>query len=1025
MRLTAVFFFFFVPFFAFTQVESPYIQNFTNKVYGKNSNPEIYAVVQDKENVILAGTSNGVLVYNGAGWKFVGVKNGSHVTALARTADGRIMVGGIGEFGELKKSKTGAYVYRSFSENDKLTETVWRVHCIGDETYFQTESAIYVYKGSKRRQTLRAETSFHLSFLLNERLFVRQRQKGLYVYKDKVLKLIDASEKMKNEGLFALFKSGRRKYFFRDDFSKNPLESSIYGGIRLRDGNYAINTLSDGVFILDRKFRVLFQYNEATGLADNDVKQVYQGSDGNLWLATNNGLSYIEYKSDLSFYSDVHGLEGDVQDVFLQRGSDRLYIATTKGIYLKSAGSVQKLNIQASSWEFYPHGNKLYAATSMGIAEISGSQVSIRKIGAYNNLCFFRGAFVLSGGNGIEFCNPQFQRISSYDLPLNRTLKMLEDPQRGELWIGTIGVGLVRIRPDLSLEIYDNMMDGLNTAWIKPLLTPEKEIVFATKDGLQRFVYEEEVNQSLPDSLKNNPDYSRGIFEPFGTGDEISELFTFRNKPMAVILNEIKIRKNNSLNNSPYSFLDLGRINQVKVIDRDLYICTSDGLTVIGKDLEPYQNNFKLSFEQILSGNEPLSLHASPEIAFYKNKLSFKLKAPSYLHSSQVRFRYRMDEEQEYWSAYSANRTISFSRLSEGTYTVYIQAETSLGEQSNIIRYTFTIAPPWYRTFYAYAAYAIILLLSFWGAIKMSRRRLEQKNRELEEVVRERTSEVVRQKHEIEEKHKEITDSINYAERIQTALMMSDEHWEALAEDHFILFKPRDVVSGDFYWAYHNEDYAVWTAADCTGHGVPGAFMSMLGIGLLNEIVIEGKNFEPDRILSLLRFKIIKALQQRGGTEERKDGMDISLCCLNKRKGTVSYAGANNPLILITRNEEKAKSFGDDKMISLNGRFLVTLTADKMPVGKYVDDERPFTKKEFALDPEDLFFSFSDGFQDQFGGPDGKKYMIKRFKMFLMTQLHNDMKKLKAELEKEFQQWLKDGNAEQIDDVCIVGVRIS
>lgn len=1025
MRLSALVLFLLSSFFAFSQPESPYIQNFTNKVYGKNSNPEIYAVVQDRENVILAGTSNGVLIYNGSSWKFVGVRSGSHVTALVKTQDGRILVGGLAEFGELRKTARGNYVYHSFSQKDQLNETVWRVHSIGGESFFQTESAVYIYKGSKRTQVIRAQTSFHLSFELHERFYVRQRQKGLYVYKDKQLKLIDASEKMKNEGLFALFKPGlSRKYFFRDDFGSTPLESSIYGGIRLSDGNYAINTLSDGVYILDRQFNVRFHYNQATGLMDNDVKQVYQGSDGNLWLATNNGLSYIEYKSDLSFYSSIHGLEGDVQDVFLH-ASGELYVATTKGIYLKSGKGLQKLAINFPSWEFYKYNDRLFAATSGGIVEINGNAVSLKKVGNYNNLCFFEGHFVLSGGNGIEFCSPQFGRLSSYDLPLNRTLKMQEDTKRKELWIGTIGVGLVRIKSDLSMEIYDNMMDGLNTAWIKPLLTADQELVFATKDGLQRFVYEEEVRKSLPDSLKNNPDYSRGIFEPFGTADEISELFVFRKNRMAVILNEIKITKENSLYNSPYSFLDLGRINTVKVFDKDVYICTSDGLTVINSRMKPYKSDFKLSFEQILYNGQPLALNASPALNYERNTLVFKLKAPSFLHSSHVKFRYKMSGEQDNWSNFSGNRTINFSRLYEGSYTIYIQAETSLGEQSNILAYSFTITPPWYRTIYAYLFYLLILVLSFWFAIKVSRRRLEQKNRELENIVQERTREVVRQKHEIEEKHKEITDSINYAERIQTALMMSDEHWDALAEDYFILFRPRDVVSGDFYWAYQNEDYAVWTAADCTGHGVPGAFMSMLGIGFLNEIVIEGKNFAPAQILSLLRSKIIKALQQKGSTEERKDGMDIALCCWDKRSNTVKFAGANNPLILITENEKKALSLGDEKMMSHNGRFLVTITADKMPVGKYVNDERPFTETEFALDAGDLLFSFSDGFPDQFGGPDGKKYMIKRFKTFLLTQQAETMQHLKSALEKEFEQWLKEGNAEQIDDVCVVGVRIN
>lgn len=1025
MRIFSFLFFLLFTVSAFSQVESPYIQNFTNKVYGKNSNPEIYAVVQDNNNSIIAGTSNGVLVYNGNYWKFVGVKQGAHVISLNKTKSGKIMLGSVGDFGELVKNDKGIYHYTSYCKKEKITSTVWRVHTVGEDSYFQTDSDIFVFNKGEKKAKIKAETSFHLSFEIDGKVYVRQRNKGLYVINGTSLQIVDESFKMKTEGLFTLFQQKKQlRYFFRDDFSTNPLESSIYGGITLRDGNYALNTLSDGVYILDPTFKVKFHYNQATGLSDNDVKQIYQGSDGNLWAATNNGLSYIEYQSDLSFYNDKHGLNGDVNDVILFSANKQTYFASSKGVFLKTETGIEKLGINSPAWEFIEQNKRLFVATSLGVFEIKGKESTLKKAGVCNNIGYFQNQFVLSGPSGIEFCDGNFKTTKLYEVPINRSLKIQLDKKRNELWIGTIGSGLYRIKSDLSLEVYDDVFDGLNISWIKPIFHNNK-LVFATKDGLQSFVYEEEIMKSLPDSLKNNSDFNRGIFEPVGPKDEISETTRFRNQNLVVILNEIKRQSGVSFFNTAYSFLDFGRINSIKNLsDGNLYICTSEGVTVIEKNATVYQSDFKLSIDYIRSKTKSLRLNLSEAISFSENDLKFNLNAPLFFHSSKVRFRYKMTDEQDDWSSLSLNRSLSFPKLFEGTYTIYIQAENSFGEKSNVLKYTFTISPPWYRTIYAYLFYLIVLIFSFWFAIKISKRRLQRKNEELEEIVKERTHEIELQKEEIEEKHKEITDSINYAERIQTALMMSDEHWEGFAKDYFILFKPRDVVSGDFYWAYQNDDFAIWTAADCTGHGVPGAFMSMLGIGFLNEIVIEGKNTEPAEILNLLRSKIIKALMQKGSAEERKDGMDISLCCWDKKANTVKFAGANNPLILITENEEKANSFGDDKLLNHNGKFLVTVPADKMPVGKFINDEKSFSQKEFILDKNDLFFSFSDGFQDQFGGQDGKKYMIKRLKTFLLMQDLAKVSDFKSLLENEFNVWIKEGNTEQVDDVCIVGIQL-
>ena len=261
-----------------------------------------------------------------------------------------------------------------------------------------------------------------------------------------------------------------------------------------------------------------------------------------------------------------------------------------------------------------------------------------------------------------------------------------------------------------------------------------------------------------------------------------------------------------------------------------------------------------------------------------------------------------------------------------------------------------------------------------------------------------------KQKVVIEEKQQEISDSINYAKRIQDAMMTSSVYLVDTLPKSFIFFKPKDVVSGDFYWIHKDQEENIFfTVADCTGHGVPGAFMSMIGTSLLNEIIIEKGIKETDKILNEMRAQIIKSLgQEEEGAQ--KDGMDISLCKLNMKNKTVEFSGAHNSLIHIS------------------GEELKTYRGDHQPVGLLLGDKKPFTKHKLKLKKDDILYIYSDGYQDQFGGERGKKYMAANFKKQLLKISSKDEKEQLKLLSKDFSTWIQD--YEQIDDVCVMGVRI-
>jgi serine phosphatase RsbU (regulator of sigma subunit) len=256
----------------------------------------------------------------------------------------------------------------------------------------------------------------------------------------------------------------------------------------------------------------------------------------------------------------------------------------------------------------------------------------------------------------------------------------------------------------------------------------------------------------------------------------------------------------------------------------------------------------------------------------------------------------------------------------------------------------------------------------------------------------------------VEEKNKEILDSIHYAKRIQSALLTSEKYMKKILPEHFVFYKPKDIVSGDFYWSVKHHDKIYFAAADCTGHGVPGAFMSLVGISFLNEILVEKKIYSPEKILDQLRDDIIRTLNPEESIEETKDGMDIVLCCYDPDTKELQFAAANNPLYLIR-----------------NGK-LTEYKADKFPVGKYYGEMLPFTLQSIPLQPGDLIYTFTDGYADQFGGPDGKKYKYKQLQNLLLSFHAQPMEKQKQKLDDEMIAW--KGNLEQVDDILIIGIKI-
>lgn len=417
---------------------------------------------------------------------------------------------------------------------------------------------------------------------------------------------------------------------------------------------------------------------------------------------------------------------------------------------------------------------------------------------------------------------------------------------------------------------------------------------------------------------------------------------------------------------------------------------------------DTYAPSFRLFLKNVYNDEKYYDLNLL-QFNYYDRSLVFNLSAPFYLKDNSTSYQYFAEGMSEDWSGWDRTGELRFPVLPMGKFTLHVRARNVLNQVTETRSFPILITPPWWLSLPFLIACGLVLILGVLGILRWRVRKLKRDKAILEQKVRERTAEIQRQKDEISEQKKEIIESIEYARRIQKAVLPSDRKVQQNLPEHFILYLPRDIVSGDFYWISSLDGKIIFAAADCTGHGVPGAFMSMLGVSFLNEIVNRSKRISAGRILDHLRANVKETLSQseEGGT---KDGMDIALCIYEPAKMTLQFAGAHNPLYLIRDGE------------------LIEYKADIMPIGIHIVEEKNFRTHTIKVRPGDCFYLFSDGFQDQFGGEEGKKFLSKSLKTMFLEVHTRSMPEQKELIHKELQDWMN--GYEQVDDIIILGVRI-
>jgi len=477
----------------------------------------------------------------------------------------------------------------------------------------------------------------------------------------------------------------------------------------------------------------------------------------------------------------------------------------------------------------------------------------------------------------------------------------------------------------------------------------------------------------------------------------------------------------------------------IKDDEGKLWFGTVKGVTTFNPHFEKtnYQEptclitDIKLFFEKVdlspyaarldsLSG-----LPVNLKLPYTKNHVTIDFIGISQTNPDKVKYQFKLDGVDGDWVPVTSKTEVTYSSLQPGNYTFYLKAMNNDGVwNKEPLQFKFTVLSPWYKTWWFYTICIIVALASIYGYNTYKTQKLYADKVKLEKQVASRTrelreekqkvelinKEVIEQKATIEHKNLEMTDSIKYAKNIQEALLPAITGLKKDFPESFVLYMPKDIVSGDFYWFANRDGKNLFAAADCTGHGVPGAFMSIIGNSLLNEIVGEQHVYQPAEILNNLHVGVKTALNHNKGEFERRDGMDIALCSFNKENMMLDYAGANRALWIYRKGTtEKAE----------------IIKPDKNPIGGIEHDfevKRQFTNHSIQLQKGDCVYIFSDGYADQFGGEKGKKFMVANLQRTFSEITDKPMEEQYEHLRKVFTDWR--GGYEQIDDVLVIGVRV-
>jgi ligand-binding sensor domain-containing protein/serine phosphatase RsbU (regulator of sigma subunit) len=732
--------------------------------------------------------------------------------------------------------------------------------------------------------------------------------------------------------------------------------------------NMWFGTLGNGAFRF--KGDEFQQFTESEGLPNRFVSSILRDRNGNMWFGCKGGkVAIFDGKNFEIMQAFSPGLFSTVSSLFEDRrghiwmGGSRSGAVEYDGEKLISHTSAMK--------EIWSNG---------GAKDTVGEPLSI-----YNITQDPEGLIWMCGGEGLfSFNGTRFTHYDTHDGLSQIATYSLTTDKAGGVWIGTAGGGVNRYYEGYFTQL--TMEDGLssNSIWLL-VFDDEYNLWVGTEKGVDCVAFARTAN--------NRPNFNHvDLVRHYGLKEGFSGMETSQNTAF-------------------------------KDAEGYLWFATIKGITrynpqydnLSEKPPRTYITGLRLFLQptdwSAYTEEETPRWHAIPptlELPYDKNHLSFDFVALHHSNPSKVTYSYKLEGLDAEWSPYLAKNDAVYASLPPGEYTFMVKSCTASGK-CNIdpVSWSFTISSPFWGTWWFYAVCGLFAAGLVAAVIKRREYSFRKQRSILQTLVEMRTAELEQEKGTVELQNRRINSSINYAKRIQDIILPDVEMLNSYAAESFVYYKPRDIVSGDFYWFSEQDGVLFVAAADCTGHGVPGALMSMIGNGLLTEIIVDKRITDPAEILSALDAGVMQTLKQHHETlDAQEDGLDITLCRFSSDRKTVTFAGANHFMYHISNGELQEY---EGSIFSIGGIY-----------GR--NRNKSFENVEFNVQAGDCLYMMSDGYPDQFGGLNNKKFMTVRLQKLLLGCHQKPMHEQHKVLQESFHNW--KGVHKQVDDVLIVGMRI-
>ncbi len=1048
----------------YAQKGLPALVNISSKEY--NADPKNYDLIQDNRGIIFIANQNGILSFDGTYWNLTELPNKVVPNTLDITSDNQIIVAGNNIIGILKANKRGEPYFHTLKTggwgNARKIYVLGKNAYISTDSslfYFENQQIKECSLGQpvtwNKNQTLIVHHKWGLG-AVNNNIFqpilptqnISNKNLVSLVKIEDNHYLICSSERIWN------FKNGLVLPF--PNKSENIYKSGIITDLRRsKNGYLIISTLRSGVLVLTADGNLQYWLNRNAGLESEAVLGTMVDDREHLWMATERGISYADLNPGITFFSERSGLKGSVNQIY--KKDKNLYAATDRGLFVLSIENQIPIfkpikGIASTTFKIKEYQKNLFVASFSGLFRLEkDSAIVISKEPTFD-LCLSKtGNFYAVTENKLikiqkEFKTKKFEVITLDTLTQTIEFLIEDNKRRDWFWIGNSkNVSLIHLQDNTIQKQFPFQLQAND---LKPAQTTNKillsnEGIFRFDNQKWRFIKdtsfgEQWLSKPIQFLHKDTKGYlwlnaDEKLFQ--AAWNEQSKEYQWKQVP-------IKKLKNLIVN-------DFYREN-----DKVFWLGTTQGLVrfepkareikstkffvlprkiFINRDSLFFAGNFFDSTHFVL--NQIPSFKNTAKFYTDLQSIEFYFTATTYEDPAGTYFQYRLLGLDSTWKNWSKNNVFTFNNLPIGNYTLQVRAKNILEEISPIFSYEFVVQPFWYQTTWAKILFWLIGLILLgaiiWAGIVINTKRLKAQNEWLKSEIDKATAEIQQQKAEIEkqnqklletnqiileqkteiekdkliieEKNQEILDSITYAKRIQNALLPTEESLtKAFGEEHFVVFFPRDIVSGDFYWLTEENDIYIMAVADCTGHGVPGGFMTMIGSTLLNQIVGFYNILEPHLILNQLHIEIRNALKQDEEGSEVRDGMDLTIIAYHKHKNLLQFASAQRPVYYVNPKG-----------------ILKEIKGDKFHIGGK-DPERNYTLKEFYLQKGDAFYFSSDGYGDQFN-PDDKKFSTSKLKKLIQEIYPLPMKEQGKILSQTFLDW--KANAEQIDDVLILGVK--